>query len=150
MKKIFMSIIIAVSVVVCLTGCAKSETHKAYTFDVETGDKIQVELDTSGGYDLTSEVPFEISLKGDVLSQGMFIEAAQYEEYAAVVAEDANAALIDSGTTDSYEYIFWSYNDSEYDIAVLIKDSNTGVLLGNIVSEESAKECFERLTFSVE
>lgn len=150
MKKIFMSVIIAVSALFCLTGCAESETHKAYTFDVETGDKIQVKLDTSEGYDLSSEVPFEISLKSEVLSQGMFIEASQYEQYVAAVTEDANAALIDSETTDSYEYIFWSYNDREYDIAVLIKDSNTGILLGNTVSEESAKECFERLSFSVE
>lgn len=72
------------------------------------------------------------------------------EQYAAVVQSDENAKLLDSGTKDGNEYIFWSFNDREFNYAILIKDSNTGVILGNNVSEESARECFERLTFTVE
>ena len=40
-------------------------------------------------------------------------------------------------------------NDQEYDYAIHLKDSKTGILIGNNVSEKSAKECFSRLTFSI-
>ena len=43
----------------------------------------------------------------------------------------------------------WNYNNSEYNYAILIKNSQTGVLLGNTVSEESAKEVFNRLQISL-
>lgn len=41
-------------------------------------------------------------------------------------------------------------NNSEYNYAILVGDSNTGVLIGNIVSEESAKEVFKRLEITLE
>ena len=44
---------------------------------------------------------------------------------------------------------FWSYQDAEYDYAILIEESETGIILGNNVSEDSAKECFERLHFEI-
>ncbi|MBR6682986.1 MAG: lipoprotein [Firmicutes bacterium] len=53
MKKI--SFIIA-SLVVLLTAC-QFTTSKSYTFDVDTGDQIEVSLDTTGGFDLSSTVP---------------------------------------------------------------------------------------------
>ena len=57
--------------------------------------------------------------------------------------------MLDSGTKDGIEYIFWSYQDAEYDYAILIEESETGIILGNNVSEDSAKECFERLHFEI-
>ena len=51
-----------------------AKTHKAYTFSVDTGDKIRVELETTDGYDLTSDLPFEISKKRSAISQGTFIK----------------------------------------------------------------------------
>lgn len=75
-----------------------------------------------------------------------------YEKTVTVIflcCNDENATILDSGEKDGCEYVMWNYNDSEYDYAILIEDSNTGILLGNDVSEESAKECFQRLTISV-
>ena len=138
-----------------ISGCGNTEsnnaeTYKAYTFEVETGDTVRIELDTTGGYDMSSDVPFEITENGDGLSEGTFIEADAYEQYVDAVNSDASATVLDSGSKDSNEYIFWSYNDSEFDFAILIGGSDTGVLLGNVISEESARECFERLTISVD
>jgi nitrogen regulatory protein PII-like uncharacterized protein len=69
--------------------------------------------------------------------------------YAGAVEEDENASLLENGSTDTIEYFMWNYNNSEYNYAILIKNSQTGVLLGNTVSEESAKEVFNRLQISL-
>ena len=52
-----------------ISGCGNTEsnnaeTYKAYTFEVETGDTVRIELDTTGGYDMSSDVPFEITENG--------------------------------------------------------------------------------------
>ena len=130
-----------------LAGCSSS-TSKAYTFSVETGDSIVLSLDTSDDYDITSELPFTITNQDDEESQGTFITADQYQQYADALKTDPDAVILDTGEKDGNEYIFWSYDNAEYNYAILIKDSNTGVLLGNLVSEEMANACFQRLVIS--
>ena len=134
------------SIMILFVGCGNAKTSKTYTFNVETGDSVKVKLDTSDKYNITSEVPFEISQDGDVKSQGTFIFGEAYEQYKDVVDTDENAELLDSGNKDGNEYVLWSYNDSEYNYAILVEGSSTGLILANDVSEESAKECFNRLT----
>ena len=146
MKKRLVYVFAILSMMILFVGCGNAKTSKSYTFNVETGDSVKVKLDTSDKYNITSEVPFEISQDGDVKSQGTFIFGEAYEQYKDVVDTDENAELLDSGNKDGNEYVFWSYNDSEYNYAILIKGSSTGLILGNNVSEESAKECFNRLT----
>ena len=146
MKKRLVYVFTILSIMILFVGCGNAKTSKTYTFNVETGDSVKVKLDTSDKYNITSEVPFEISQDGDVKSQGTFIFGEAYEQYKDVVDTDENAELLDSGNKDGNEYVFWSYNDSEYNYAILIEGSSTGLILGNDVSEESAKECFNRLT----
>lgn len=43
----------------------------------------------------------------------------------------------------------WNYNDSEFNYVVMINGTNTGMLIANNISEESAKECFDRLEIKV-
>lgn len=146
MKKRLVYVFAILSMMILFVGCGNAKTSKTYTFNVETGDSVKVKLDTSDKYNITSEVPFEISQDGDVKSQGTFIFGEAYDQYKDVVDTDENAELLDSGNKDGNEYVFWSYNDSEYNYAILIEGSSTGLILGNDVSEESAKECFNRLT----
>lgn len=147
LKKFSCSILFAGIMVGC---CAcSSSSSKSYTFNVDTGDKVKVELDTSDGYDITSDLPFSISKDGDQLSQGTFITSDDYESYVSVVNETDTATVIDKGDNETYEYIMWNNNDEEYDYAICLKDSGTGILIGNNVSENSAKECFSRLKFSI-
>lgn len=132
----------------CLAGCS-THTYMTYTFSVSTGDSIDVKLETSDDYHITSDVPFEISQNGTVLTHGTFITAEDYRMYADAIGSAENTTILESGNTDTCEYLMWNYNDSEYNYAVLVNDSNTGLLLGNTVSEESAREVFDRLTISL-
>ena len=85
-KKVFMSLAIIGVMLLTLTGCTKS---KSYTFTVETGDKVKVQLNTTDGYDLSSDLPFTISKNGNTLSQGTFITTDGYNQYIDVVNSDS-------------------------------------------------------------
>ena len=145
MKKIFKSILLVGIMMLALTGCT---TNKSYTYTVETGDKVKITLNTTDGYDLSSDLPFAISKDGNTLSQGTFIQESYYEQY--VNAANTQGQIIDRGSNDNIEYVFYSYNNSEYNYVIKIKDSNTALLLGNPNSQEEAKKCFELLSFSLE
>lgn len=147
-KRVATLLIAALSLLTLLVGC-DVRASKSFTFNVDTGDTIEVSLDTTDAYDLSSDLPFAISCDGEKLTQGTFVDGEVYEQYVRNVEHDANAELLDSGKKDGNEYIFWCYDDEEYNYLVLVADSDTCVLLGNITSERSAKKCFERLTISV-
>lgn len=134
-----------------LIGCSgvSAKTSISYTFSVETGDSVKITLDTSDGYSMTSDLPFAISKDDETLSQGTFITADTYYMYVDAVNTQENIELLESKSNNHVEYIFWCYSDTEYDYAILLKDSNTGILLGNNISRESAEECFERMQFTV-
>lgn len=145
----FISCVLSLMLVISvLTGCNDNST-KAYTFSVDNGDSIKVSLNTMDNYDISSELPFTITCNGELQSQGTFILGDAFAQYKNVVENDENAEMLDAGNKDGNEYIFWCYNGSEYNYAILIAETNTGIVLGNVISEESAKECFARLTVSV-
>ncbi|MEI3530406.1 MAG: hypothetical protein V8Q75_04970 [Bacilli bacterium] len=147
MKKAFMPLAIIGIMLLTLTGCTK---NKSYTFTVETGDKIKIQLNTTDGYDLSSDLPFTISKNGNTLSQGTFITISSYEEYVNAAKTDSLAKIIDERSKDNIEYVFYSYNNSEYNYVIKVKNSNTGILLGNPNSQEEAEKCFELLKFTLE
>ena len=149
MKKIIILLLCVVIMSALIVGC-RTNSSKAYTFTVDNGDKIKITLDTSDDYDISSDLPFTISCDEEMLSQGSFILDETYEQYVSIVETDEKAKLLDSGTKYGHKYIFWCYNGSEYNYAILIDDSSTGIIIGNQVSEESAKECFNRLNITVE
>jgi len=145
MKKM---VIIMASVCALLLCSCSGNTSISYTYQLTTGDSVKVTLDTSEGYSLASEIPFTISCNGETLSQGMFITEDDYKQYVSVVTSDLSATILEQSSKDGNEYIFWSYNDSEYNYAIMIEGSDSAILLGNNVSEDSARACFERLEFS--
>ncbi len=147
MKKILCSLVLICTLVFTLTGCTSS---KAYTFDVETGDSIKVKLNTSDGYDISSDLPFTISKDGETLSQGTFITLTGYNQYIATVNNDINSKVLDSGSKNGVTYTFYTYNNSEYNYIIKVDGSNTGILLGNPNSQVEAETIFNLLTFSVE
>ena len=147
MKKIFKTILLMGVMLVTLAGCT---TSKSFTYNVSTGDAIKVELDTSDGYDLTSDLPFTISKDDKILSQGSFITLDGYKQYLAAVDGDDKAEIIESDSRGGITYTFYSYNDSEFNYIIKVDGSKTGILLGNPNSKAEAKECFERLTFSLD
>ena len=145
MKKAFL-LLVSICLLAALTGCT---SFKAYTYNVNTGDQIELRLDTSDKYNISSDLPFTISRDGETLSQGSFITAEGYDEIVQAVMSDSNAEVIEEETRNGVEYIFYAYNESahtEYNYVVKIVGSNTGLLLANIVSQDSAEEYFNRLT----
>lgn len=152
MKSSFSRLIFLACVLFMLSGCNYT-TYKAYTFSIENGDSIRLELDTTNNYSISYTLPFTVSKSGEALSQGTFIFGEAYAQYASVVESEEDAELLDSGTKDGNSYIFWRYNGSdhtEYNYAVLIAESDTGVLLSNVISRESAEECFNRLSITAD
>jgi len=152
MKSFILALLSAASVLFVLglfTACTGTASE-SYTYNVTTGDNIKVKLDITEGYSLRAELPFVISHDGEKLSEGTFVYAEAYQQYVDVVNRSDGVDLLDQGTKDGNEYIFWCYNNSEYNYAILIKGSNTAILLGNPISRESAEECFSRLTIILE
>lgn len=152
MKRL-VNVLMVIILIFGMAGCGlddvSANTHKTYRYTVDTGDEIDIRLDTTGGYDISSAVPFEISKDGKVCSTGTFITASDCEAYVSVIKEDDMAEIIDSGEKDTISYYMWAYNDSEFNYVIMIKDSGTGIILGNNVSEDTAKEIFDRLEISL-
>lgn len=146
MKKPTLCILALVCVLVMVTGCS-FHSSMSYTFSIDNGDSIVVELDTADKYRITPDIPFTITQDGKTLSQGRFIHSDVYAEYTNLEGAE-NVQILDSGSKDGNQYIFWCFDGKEYNYAILVGESNTGILLGNLVSQESAKECFNRLTIS--
>ena len=147
-KKIIMLLVLVLAIVLVLTGCEK-KSNKSYTFNVETGDKIEIKMDTTGGYNLTSKLPIEFSKDDEVISQGTFGPEYTYDEYYKLVKDGSDATIIEEKSNDNIEYFFYEYDNSEYNYIIKIKNSKTCFILGNNKSKNSAQEIFERLEFEV-
>lgn len=149
MKKLYKVTILACILgifVLALTGCTKK---KSYTFKVETGDNIEIEMTVSGGYDLTSELPIKFTEDDEVLSQGIFAKEEAYDQYYDVIKEDPKATIIEEKSKKDIDYVFYQYDDDEFNYIIKIKDSNTCFILGNNVSRKSAQTIFNKLEFKV-
>lgn len=84
-----------------------------------------------------------------MISTGTFVQGYAYDQYVDSVKNDDNAEVLDSGVKDGNKYLFWNYNDSEFNYIIYVGDSNTAVILGTPISEEAAREVFDLLTISV-
>ena len=147
-KKLIMLGIVVITVVLALTGCEK-KTNKSYTFKVETGDEIQIKMDTTGGYNFTSELPIEFSKDDKVISYGTFGTESTYDIYYNKVKTDSRSNIIEEKDKENIKYFFYEYDNSEYNYIIKIKNSKTCLILGNNKSRASAHEIFERLDFDV-
>ncbi len=106
MKKRILAIIIFV--MVFLSSCGTTVKKISYKYSVDTGDSIMVSMDTTDGYSLTAENPFQITKDGEAMSQGMFVPIEYYDTYFVSVSGDADAMIIDYGETDNFEYFIRS------------------------------------------
>ena len=147
-KKIIMLFVLVLAIVLILTGCEK-KSNKSYTFNVETGDQIEIKMNTTEGYNLTSKLPIEFSKDDELISQGTFAQEYASDEYYKLVKNDSDATIIEEKSNSNIEYFFYEYDDSEYNYIIKIKDSKTCFILGNNKSKKSAQEIFERLEFKV-
>lgn len=152
-KKLICLIVVILAAVIALGLFLASEYglfgEISYTYSVEDSVKVQVTLDTTGGYSFSHEIPFTVSEKGESRTVGQFIYEETYDQFVIDAINGEYTAILDGGERDGYEYVFWNFNDSEYNYVLLFPDTGTGIILSNLISEESARECFERLTFAI-
>ena len=150
MKKVFLGII-ALFLVVSLTGC---KTEKSYTYDVNTGDKIKVTIDTTDGYDYNEkDDEYIISKKDEDICKWIFATMDNYNSYIELYNNNTDATLIKDSSNDNIEYSIYRVNNTaanmiEYDNFVKVKNSNTAIIMGSL-SEENMEKCLELLTFEL-
>ena len=144
-KKI--SLFVLTLVAVCLfTACS---TSFSYSFDVSTGDKIEVKLDTTGGYLLRQEDGiFQASKDNVTLLSGSFLTEEGANSYFEQASTASDVQMLDQGNYQGNDYIFYLYKEEWYYI-VKVAHSSTGIRLVGDSSEEAVRECFERFRFSI-
>ena len=142
-------IVVAVIIITAILILGKFTTKLSYTYEVNTGDKISLSLNTTDGYSMTQDMPFSITKDDGIISRGTFIEASAYEVYESSMDLIDGIVNSDKGEKDGITYLYFNYNNTEFDYIIKINDSNTGLLLSNSISEESAKEMFDRLSFEI-
>lgn len=149
MKKRFLASICFLIMVISAMGCSFHSSF-TYTFNVETGDKVAVKLDTTNGYSMNSEVPFTISFKEEAQTRGTFIYSDYYEEYVTAAKKDPKAKVIKEGKVNGNDFCFWNFDDKEFNCVIQVGNSNTAIILSNIISAESAEKVINALTFTLE
>lgn len=151
MKRMFriLTLLLTFSVMLSLAACSK-QSSLSYTFGVDNGDNITIELDTNKGYSITPEVPFTITLNGETVSEGTFAYADTFDTYKEAIAGDTAANILEEGVRDDcnyYLYTVTSATGSEHNYIIRVTDSDTCILLGSLSGEEAAREVFDRLAF---
>ena len=145
------NIALVIAAMLLLTGCT---TGKTVTFNVETGDTIKIRLDTTNGFNIDEKVPFTITENGTAISVGKFVTLEGYNQFvSAGKGGDPNASAINEGTKNGITWLFYKYEDEdgkEYNYIITVNGSKTGIIISNVISQESAQACFDRLTFTKE
>lgn len=147
-KKILLFAFICIS----LFGC-NFKSNKSFTFNVETGNQIKVSLDTSDGYNLRQKNgKFYIEKEDKKITSGEFLKKEGYEYYLNEI-KNSDIKIIEEDDNDTIEYLLYEEMTGRglsHNYIILVKDSNTGILLSTIDDIEEYEEVFERLTFTKE
>lgn len=151
-KKILVFSAIMILMVMILSGCKTTKT-KSVTFDVETGDKIEIKMNAKNGYSLTTTTPVDFKKDDAVISTGSFMKSEYYDTYIQTVKYNRSIKVIEEKSKDNIEYIFYEYENqygaTEYDYIIKIKNSKTAFALANNKSKSEAEEIFNRIEFKV-
>lgn len=149
MKK-FMFLITAVVIMVTAVACSVSSS-KTVIFSIDNGDVIELKLDTSSGYDISTEVPFSVTSNKEEVASGAFADSSAYEEYSKAIDKEKSATKLEEGEKDGNKYLFWTVDGeshTEYNYIVKVGTSNTVVIIGSTETEEVARETFNRIVIS--
>lgn len=144
MKKIIASVVLMGAV---LTGCS-SNSSMAYTFNVETGDSIKVELDTSDSdYKLKADGSrFIVNEEDTDVITGIFLTADMYDQYESAISE--TGTILESDGYILYEYA--GESGTERNILLMVPDSETGIIMGSLADEETVRDIYGRLSLTNE
>ncbi len=151
MKKFAALVLSGVLVMIVLTGCS---TSMSYTYEVGTGDNVEVKLDTSEGLKLENEDDgFCVTEDDETVLQGIFIDEDTYDMYRNAVENTDEAEIIEDDSEDGLTWIFYELDGNagtESNYIVWIDGSDTGILMGGLEGSSAAKKAFNSLTFTVD
>lgn len=131
MKKRIVSVVCAFGVLLGLTACTSSQS---YSITVAGGDKVGMEMDTSGGYSVkmvSGDLGWNINKDGERVAQLLIFDADTIDEQLELVDEGAALKVEDVG--DDYavvqvsedEWDFISKVTSGYGAIVAAEDLDT-------------------------
>lgn len=87
--------------------CVLTSSTKSYTFNVETEDKIKIELDTSSKMSLSQkDGQFTVSKDDEKILEGMFIHEDGYKSYLAIKGKQGMKLLEDSQKDGNTYYMY--------------------------------------------
>lgn len=142
MKRLIATFLIMV--MVCLVGCSVT-SNKGFTYQVETGDKIGIFIDTTDGYDLTSTLPIKFKKDGKKVGEGSFLTEEGYDMYLDAI-EDGTYTEISTKERDNIEYIFFEDEDAFY-CMVKIDKTDCAILFES--DDEDQMEFIDKITYEV-
>ena len=134
-----------------MSGCGGGlQTSKSYTFNVSTGDAIEVELDTTSGLDIKpDQSTFVFSKNGEEITRGIFLDIAAYDEY---VEAAQDYPVFKHNRVRGNEGIYYEASENgvdEYNYLMKLNDSNTAIALSTRTSEADATEVASLVVFTV-
>lgn len=122
--------------------------YKSCIYKID-GIKVKVTLEKSGGYTLDDK-NFVINKMTKSSTTGEFLGITDYNIINNVTDNDPSVRIIDKGTINNIDYIFYYDNNrSAYSHIVKIKDSDMVILLISRNGEEDAVDIFSRLQFEM-
>lgn len=146
MKRIFKPVLLCFTAILLLVALTACSTSLSLTFNVDTGDSIKVELDTTGGYSLKANgATFEVYEGDTLLTTGIFLTREMLEPYLAVSEDTQEITILEKKDNG----IFY-HAGNEWNYVFQVEGSSTGVALVNLISQESAQTCYSLLTITSE
>lgn len=133
-----------------MTGC---KTFRSYTFNIETGEKIKVKLNTSSGEKLKNKKGrFVIVNEADeTISIGVFFLPERIDVMFKSISTAKGAEIIEEGAKDGFNYVFYKYTfeDGKVEWNYLTRQAGAkaGIVVTNSISEESAAKVLDLVEF---
>ena len=143
----------ALLAILCLGGCqgASVSTSQSMTFQVGTGDKIKVTLDTSAGDSLAQEEgSFSVKNGDSLVFQGVFQTPDQYAAQEAAIRGTEGVEIVTDGETMLSYYHEAGAAGPETGYLFMVDGSDTGVYMASLMDREAADDAFGRMTFEKE
>lgn len=152
MKKRMAAAVCMMTAVIGLTGCS---TSVSLTYNVDTGDTVEVTLDTTDNdFSLGEEDNvIMVTEDDDTILSGAFVYQDICDIYEEMIKADDTIEIIEEDSANGLTWLFYSVDGLsgvESNFIVWIDGSNTGVLLASLQDSDDAKKAFECLTFSIE
>ena len=153
LKKKFGCLILCALAFSGLAGC-DLQTSRALVFDVETGEKVKVKLDTTDHHSLSHEDNVFIVKKDDkVMLQGVFLSQELFDSRLSNIAASKEVTIIENKLNEDHGYLYYkvtSDNQTEYDRIFMIQDAKTGILMGSFQSQKEAEAAFDKVQVTLD